>query len=302
MSDYRVQLDVFSGPLDLLLYLVRRDEVDIHDIPLARVADQYLAYVRLLESLDPDAAGEFLVLAATLLEMKSRALLPTPPIEAEDEIEDSRSTLVRQLLEYKRFKDAARALGSAADDRQKRYVRRPGDLPAELMGVELEEVEIWDLVEAFGRVMSSIGAGPGLHRVRYDERPIEEYQAEIVETLERAGPAPFHTLFHDRGDRAYIVGLFLALLELVRRRRLRAEQDTVHAVIYLFLLDELDYVEPEAAPVPIAIGENTAEESNIAAADEVATYDEELSEPTPDSTARMEEMDADTGEERDGQA
>lgn len=243
-TEYRVQLEVFSGPLDLLLYLVRRDEVDIQDISLARIAEQYLGYVRLLESLEPDAAGEFLVLAATLLEMKSRALLPTPPPDGEDEVEDPRSSLVRQLLEYKRFKDAAKALGSAADERQKRYTRRPSDQPAELIGIELEEVEVWDLVEAFGRVMSAIGAGPGLHRVRYDERPIEEYQAEIIDVLERAGPAPFHTLFADRDDRAEIVGLFLALLELIRRRRLRAEQDRVHSVIYLFLIDAL--VEPAA--------------------------------------------------------
>src|SRR5262245_59256197 len=120
-TEYQVQLDIFSGPLDLLLFLLKRDELYIQDIPLVRVTDQYLEYVRLLEQIDPNTAGDFLVMASTLIEMKSRALLPTPPLDGEDEEEDARIALVRQLLEYKRFKDAARALGSAADERSKRF-------------------------------------------------------------------------------------------------------------------------------------------------------------------------------------
>src|SRR5262245_57929502 len=119
IAEYRVQLDVFSGPLDLLLYLVRRDEVDVQDISLVRVTDHYLEYMHLLEQLGPNAAGDFLVMASTLIELKSRALLPTPPLDGENEEEEARVALVRQLLEYKRFKDAARALGSAADERAK---------------------------------------------------------------------------------------------------------------------------------------------------------------------------------------
>jgi segregation and condensation protein A len=102
-DDYRVQLDVFSGPLDLLLYLIRRDELDIQDIPLARLTEQYLEYVKLLEELDPNTAGDFLVMASTLVELKSRALLPTPPLAAEDDEDDPHRLLVKQLLEYKRF-------------------------------------------------------------------------------------------------------------------------------------------------------------------------------------------------------
>jgi segregation and condensation protein A len=140
---YRVQLDVFTGPLDLLLYLIRRDELDIQDIQIARLTEQYLEYVRLLEELDPNTAGDFLVMASTLVELKSRALLPTPPLEAEGDEDDPQKLLVRQLLEYKRFKDAARALGSAAEERGKRYARQPADLPRELEGVELEEAQVW---------------------------------------------------------------------------------------------------------------------------------------------------------------
>ncbi|MEP0846189.1 MAG: segregation/condensation protein A [Phycisphaerae bacterium] len=246
-EEYRVQLDVFSGPMDLLLYLIRRDEIDIQDIPIARLTEQYLGYVHLLEQLDPDASGEFLVMAASLIEIKSRAILPTPPIEALDEEDDPRALLVRQLLEYKRFKDAARTLGSAADERRKRFVRAPADLPPELQGVELEDVEVWDLLEAFSRVMTAIGKGPGVHAVQYDERPIEFHAARIVERLAADGPFAFHTLFEGTRLRAEIVGLFLALLELIRNGRVRAEQDRAHATIYLFLLEPADEAEADEA-------------------------------------------------------
>jgi segregation and condensation protein A len=246
-AEYRVQLDVFSGPLDLLLYLVRRDEVDIQDIQIARITDQYLTYVKLLEHLDPNAAGDFLVMASTLIEMKSRALLPTPPLEGVDEEDDARVALVRQLLEYKRFKDAARALGSAADDRAKRFVRKPCDLPEELRGVELEEVEVWDLLAAFGKLMTAIGQGPGLHEIRNVDRPIETYASAIVARLELKGPTTLQALFVECTSRAEVVGLFLALLELIRKRRVRAEQAGTFGPIYLFELEEVEDDTDEAS-------------------------------------------------------
>ncbi len=237
MADpYRVQLDVFTGPLDLLLYLIRRDELDIQDIPIARLTEQYLDYVKLLEVLDPNTAGDFLVMASTLVELKSRALLPTPPLEAEEDELDPRTVLVRQLLEYKRFKDAAQALGSAAEERQKRFVRRPANLPEELQGIELEEAQVWDLLSAFGRVMSTIGLGPGVHEVTYDDTPFEEYEAVILDRLEYESPIEFQALFADRSSRGEIIGLFLVVLELLRTQRLRAEQDRLHGTIYLFRL------------------------------------------------------------------
>lgn len=236
-EEYRVQLDVFSGPMDLLLYLVRRDELDIQDITILRVTEQYIDYVKVLEQLDPNAAGDFLVMAATLIELKSRALLPSPPLEAVDD-DDPRTPLVRQLLEYKRFKDAARRLGSAAEERSKRFKRSPADLPAELEGVELEEAEVWDLLTAFGQVMSSIGKGAGVHEIISDDTPVALYCAEIVAALERDGPMRFIALFEGRDSRMELIGLFLALLELIRRKRLRAEQEQAFGEIYLFLLDE----------------------------------------------------------------
>lgn len=251
MSDeYRVQLDVFTGPLDLLLYLIRRDEVDIYDIPVARVTEQYLEYTRVLEALDPNVAGDFLVMASSLVELKSRALLPRPPLESVDDEDDPRAPLVRQLLEYKRFKDAARSLGRAADDRAKRYVRKPAALPKELTGVELEEAEVWDLLRAFTKVMASVGRGPGTHEVAYDDTPIELHSAEIVAILEQEGATTFQALFDGPLLRMQVVGRFLALLELVREHRVRAEQEQQFGTIYLFLLEEVDEEEPEATDAP----------------------------------------------------
>ncbi len=269
-EEYRVQLDVFSGPLDLLLYLIRRDELDIQDILIARVTEQYLSYVKLLETLDPNTAGDFLVLACTLVELKSRALLPTPPLEGMDAEEDPGAVLVRQLLEYKRFKDAARALGSAADDRRQRFVRQPAELPPDLQGVELEEVQVWDLLRAYGRVMTAIGQGPGLHQVTYDETPIETYKLSIVETLERAGPVNFRSMFSSRATRAEIVGLFLALLELIRSQKVRAEQDRAAGEIFLFMQIEIE------EPAEVA-GEPDADDSAVAI--EAATRVSDESDP-----------------------
>lgn len=255
MSDaYRVQLDVFTGPLDLLLYLIRRDEVDIQDISITRVTEQYLEYVRVLEQLDPNAAGDFLVMASTLVELKSRALLPTPPLGAEDEDDDPRQSLVKQLLEYKRFKDAARALGSSADERGQRFVRAPGALPKELQGVELEEAQVWDLLAAFDRVMRETGRGPAYHDVTYDDIPIAEHRNYIMDVLATEGPTTFAALFDYDAPRATIVGLFLALLELIKGQQIKAEQETVGGTIYLFRTVARPEDEESGADTPAPVG------------------------------------------------
>ena len=141
MSDYRVALDVYHGPLDLLLFLIRRDEIEIQDIRIARITQQYIEYVSLLEKLDPEAASEFLVLAATLIEIKSRALLPHPPAEEEDDtFVDPRSELVRQLLEYKKFKDAAHSLRESGEEQKRRHAREPSEREAETDEHELDNL------------------------------------------------------------------------------------------------------------------------------------------------------------------
>ncbi len=150
-NNYRVSLDVYAGPLDLLLYLIRRDELDIQDIPIARITTQYVQYVQMLQQIDPDAAGQFLVLAATLMEIKSRMLLPTPPEEVvEEDTLDPRADLVRQLLEYKRFKDAAGDLQNLADEFGRRFPRAP--IIPDKDSMDLEDAEVWDLMAAFNKL------------------------------------------------------------------------------------------------------------------------------------------------------
>ena len=227
-EEYRVNLDIYSGPLDLLLYLIRRDEVDIYDIPISRITEQYVKYVDILKNLDPNLAGEFMVLAATLMEIKTRMLLPSPPPEegGADGVEiDPRADLIRQLLEYKAFKDAAGDLREAAAEQSLKFPRRlPATRDDEKL-LDLEDLQMWDLLDAFDRLMTSIGRQVGEHEVIYDDTPIELHAADIADRLQRDGPLEFSRIFEGRSSRSELVGLFLAMLELVRRRKILASQD-----------------------------------------------------------------------------
>jgi segregation and condensation protein A len=245
-EDYRVQLDIYNGPLDLLLYLIRKDEVDIYDIPIARVTDQYIQYVTLLQQMDPNLAGEFLVMAAMLMEIKSRMLLPRAPEEEEGgESIDPRSELVRQLLEYKRFKDAAGWLADAAETQASKFPRVPV-LPEAPNEIDLEDIHIWDLVEAFSRLLQATLGGVGMHEVEKDDTPLALHQQDIVDRLQREGPMPFSRIFEGRTRRTEMIGLFLAMLELMRQGIIRIEQDEPFAEIYLFMKVDL----PDEAPRP----------------------------------------------------
>lgn len=239
MADYKVELEVYNGPLDLLLYLIRRDEVEIYDIPISQITEQYIAYVALIERFDPDVAADFLVMAATLMEIKSRTLLPRPPIE-EDEVEDftdPRLELVRQLLEYKKFKDAARALDVSKELQALKHRRVPVVPPMETGEVDLDEVRVWDLFEAFQKLLDATGRRNYQHEVLYDDTPIALYAADLLDALERAGGSqPFAKLFAGR-TKSQLIGLFLALLELIRQKRVRAVQGKEFGPIELQLLD-----------------------------------------------------------------
>ena len=227
MAEYRVNLDIYNGPLDLLLYLIRREEVDVYDIPIVRITEQYLKYVQLLKQLDPNLAGEFLVLAATLIEIKTRMLLPTAAAEegGEDLQIDPRAELVRQLLEYKAFKDAAGDLAVAASQQALKFTRQPAkDTHAKDDGLDLEDVQIWDLFNAFNSLMESIGHRISQQEIIYDDTPVELHATDILDRLEREGTMTFSRIFEGRSTRSEIVGLFLALLELIRRKRILVTQ------------------------------------------------------------------------------
>ena len=287
MTDYRVSLDIYNGPMDLLLYLIRRDELDIHDIPIARITEQYCAYVETLKLIDPDVAGEFLVLAATLMEIKTRMLLPRPEAEEEAEPFDPRAELVRQLLEFKAFKDAAGDLRAAAADQALRFPRRPGEPTEAGGGKDLEEVQIWDLLEAFGALLTAIGTGLGETEIIYDDTPIELHATDILDRLARDGNLSFREIFAGRTQRAEVVGLFLALLELIRRQAVYVEQQTSFGEIYVF-------ANPDAPP-PEQVAAQPAQEADETAGQPAA---ETESPPPAEAQAPAQTEDTHTHERR----
>jgi segregation and condensation protein A len=243
VADYRVNLDIFAGPLDLLLYLVRKEEVDIYDIPIAKITDQYVRYIELMKSLDIDLAGDFLVMAATLMQIKSAMLLPKADTEEyqDDDLTDPRTELVRQLLEYKKFKDAANLLDAAACEQRERFPR-PGTIIERLKPdtepeLYIEQVSVWDLLEAFDLICKAIGNVGSLDHIK-DDTPIDLYQIEILHRLQTEGPMIFERVFETRSSRVVMIGLFLALLELIRERLIWAEQPTAGSIFLRALTDE----------------------------------------------------------------
>ena len=243
MADYRVNLDIFAGPLDLLLYLVRKEEVDIYDIPIAKITDQYIRYIEFMKSLDIDLAGDFLVMAATLMQIKSAMLLPKADTEVypDDDLTDPRTELVRQLLEYKKFKDAANLLDAAAGEQRERYPR-PGTIIERLKPdtepeLDIEQVSVWDLLEAFDVICKAIGTVGGMDHIK-DDTPIDLYQIEILHRLQTEGPMIFERIFETRSSRVVMIGLFLALLELIREKLIWAEQPATGSIFLRSLTDE----------------------------------------------------------------
>ena len=245
--EYQVKLDTFQGPLDLLLYLVKRNEIDIFDIPVSRIADQFLEYLRLLELIDVEQAGEFLVMAATLMEIKSRLLLPRGG-EAGPEEADPRLELVRQLVEYKKFKDAAALLDAQAERQLSRLPRLPVDLPEEPDPARqpLRTVELWDLVSAFGRLMrETLALQP--QQIVMDHTPLQVYVEQLLRRLGEEPRLPFSALFTPPYQRARLIGLFLALLEMMKARLLLVEQPEPFGEMFVRLPDEAT-----PAPPPVS--------------------------------------------------
>lgn len=253
--DYRVELDVFNGPLDLLLYLLKRDELDIYDIPIARITDSYMQYVNMLremkeqDGLDINVAGEFLVMAATLMEIKSAMLLPKQaPVQSADgslsaaqELADPRRELVQQLLEYKRLKDSATMLERRAREHEARFPRFPAKQegnPDEPPPVDLDEVQVWDLLACFDRVMKDLAPRKKFHEVTYDDTPIDLHAADIEDRLKREGRLTLRGLIVGRQSRSEMIGVFLALLELIREKKILVKQ----------LDDDLTDMEIDPAP------------------------------------------------------
>jgi segregation and condensation protein A len=232
--DFNVDLNIFRGPLDLLLYLVRKHEVEIVDIPIAVITDQYLQYLEVLKQLDVGEVGEFLAMAAWLIEIKSQQVLPRAD-EVEEELDDPRQELVRRLLEYKHYRDAASILDEQSRSWQQHYPRVSPDLPPRernLAEEPIREVELWDLVSAFGRIIrENVAARPS--NIVYDETPIHVHMSRILARLQERGRLALSELFDPRLHKSALVGMFLAMLELVRHHRIQAEQNDLFGEIWL---------------------------------------------------------------------
>lgn len=236
-TDYRVKLEIFEGPLDLLLYLIRKNEVEIYDIPIAVIVEQYLAYLDLLRSLNLEVAGEFLVMAATLAHIKSRMLLPAA--EGEEEGPDPRAELVQKLLDYQRYQQAAEELLSREVLGRDVFVR--GAAAEEIKGaaaaagipqVTFAEVSIFALLDALQGVLKRLG-DEGLHQVIRERVSITEKISELMGRMRDQESITFDQLFSASSSRLEVVVLFLALLELIRLRILRVQQSEAFGPIYI---------------------------------------------------------------------
>ncbi|GAB4128930.1 segregation and condensation protein A [Thermopirellula anaerolimosa] len=234
--DFRVQLDVFRGPLDLLLYLVRKNELEITEISVGRIAEQFLEYLDSGVPLDVDTAAEFLAMAGWLAEIKSHEVLPHQESAIEVE-EPARDELVRRLLEYKKYRDAAYELEEKARAWQQTFRRLSDDLgsvernPAE---EPLQDVQLWDLVNAFVRIVKELDrtATPA---IVYDDTPIRVFMERIYRRLQKERHIAFSRLFEKGMHKSTLIGIFLACLELVRHGQVRLEQAQLFGEIHLHL-------------------------------------------------------------------
>lgn len=226
-SDYKVRLEIFEGPLDLLLYLIKRDELDIHEIVLERITSQYLEYLQAFKELNIDVAGEFVVMAANLIYLKSRSLLPVDqrPPEEDAEEDDPRWDLIRQLIEYKKFKEAAAQLQVRQIEQERVFVRDGGSPDvAPALPLRLGEVGIFQLINAFQNVIKRIEAREDLQEIFGEHYTVSDKIEWILRRMSDGVALRFSELFASMASRVEVVVTFLALLELVRLRQVRASQ------------------------------------------------------------------------------
>ncbi|MCB9898069.1 MAG: segregation/condensation protein A [Planctomycetes bacterium] len=236
MNDQVFELDNFRGPLDLLLHLVREQEMEVVDVDLSRLCDQYLAAVAVMQAVDINLAGEFLVMASTLVLVKSRAILPREEeVDLEEEL-DPGDELIQQLLEYRKYKTLSLALDGRAEDRTKRLVRGAHEVPPDEEN-DLAEIDVWDLCVAYVRLMEEIGLRRTFHTLK-NEKPLRVYLDEVVECLQGKEVATLRELIVRAGDGQDVFGYFLAVLELVKSMQVEVEQEPDSREILIRLRQE----------------------------------------------------------------
>ncbi|MEC0484736.1 segregation/condensation protein A [Bacillus glycinifermentans] len=243
MMEYQVKIEAFEGPLDLLLHLINRLEIDIYDIPVAKITEQYLLYVHTMRELELDVASEYLVMAATLLSIKSRMLLPKQEEELFDEEmleeeEDPRDELIEKLIEYRKYKSAAQALKEREEERQKSFAKPPSDLSEYAKEVKLTEqklsVTVYDMLGAFQKVLNRKKISrPSETRISRQEIPIEERMTQIVECLRSSGKRMHFMELFPFEQKQHLVVTFLAILELMKNQLVIIEQERNFSDIYI---------------------------------------------------------------------
>lgn len=246
MAENKVQLEVFEGPLDLLLYLVKKEEVDIYEVNLTKIATQFIEYIEVMRELDLEIAGEFLVMASTLMYIKSRELLPVDQqaqVEEEEDADDPRWELIRQLVEYKKFKDAAAQLQEREILQESLFPRVPGDIkmtsdqpPAK------PEVSLFDLINAVGSILRRFAQREEARDVFEDKWTVSEKIEQLIHVIRERRSLRFSELFADSTSRSEVVVTFLALLELIRLKQLTVGQPEPFSEI------EISAVASETAP------------------------------------------------------
>lgn len=233
-EEYKVKLEVFEGPLDLLLYLIKKDELEIHNIPMEKITTQYIQYIELMKMLDLNIAGEFLVMAATLMMIKSRMLLPVEDRpELEEEEEDPRWDLVRQLVEYKKFKDVAMHLESLEARREDIFGRDGADaVLGKEPDVALHDVGLFDLISAFSEALKNVKSEE-LREIFAERFTVAEKIETLGDRLRREGRFSVSRMFEGMRSRHEIACTFLALLELIRLNQARAVQKDTYGEIFI---------------------------------------------------------------------
>jgi segregation and condensation protein A len=251
MSEYKVQFEVFEGPLDLLLYLIKKEEVDIYEVNLTRLATQFIEYVEVMRMLDLEIAGEFLVMASTLMYIKSRELLPKDQqVEntEEDDGEDPRWELIRQLVAYKKFKDAAALLQAREAEQENIFPRLPVPPETAAPAGRRQEASIFDLVNAVSAVLKRAGKRDDLREIFEDRWTVSEKIEALLKLTADAAAVTFGRLFEEAASRAEIICTFLALLELIRLKQLICVQSEDFGEIEILRAPPAPAPAQEAAP------------------------------------------------------
>jgi segregation and condensation protein A len=256
MSEYKVKFEVFEGPLDLLLYLIKKEEVDIYEVNLTRLATQFVEYIETMRLLDLEIAGEFLVMASTLLYIKSRELLPVDQqvqVEGEEDGEDPRWELIRQLVEYKKFKDAATQLAVLEARQENVFPRTPIKIEFEAEARVGNEASIFDLLNAVSSVLQRFNKRPDQRDIFEDKWSVSEKIEQLMRAINEKPRVKFSELFAGVTSRSEVVVTFLALLELIRLKQLMAVQ--AEAFGEIDICRAVPVPEPAQASVPAQTAE-----------------------------------------------